>query len=64
MKTAASGFYDAIYPKQYIAYRAPKTSSESGSFFLDGNLDKSFWTVSCIATVLTTHQSQLPLIDT
>eukprot|EP01082_Thalassiosira_pseudonana_P005406 g4995.t1 g4995 contig18:407936-409314(-) len=44
MKTAASGFYDAIYPKQYIAYRAPKTSSESGSFFLDGNLDKSFWT--------------------
>ena len=43
--------YDAIYPRQYIAYRAPSTAALKSSSLLpsspgvtiDGNLDKPFW---------------------
>eukprot|EP00584_Thalassiosira_punctigera_P022757 CAMPEP_0172575578 /NCGR_PEP_ID=MMETSP1067-20121228/137283_1 /TAXON_ID=265564 ORGANISM="Thalassiosira punctigera, Strain Tpunct2005C2" /NCGR_SAMPLE_ID=MMETSP1067 /ASSEMBLY_ACC=CAM_ASM_000444 /LENGTH=381 /DNA_ID=CAMNT_0013368229 /DNA_START=40 /DNA_END=1185 /DNA_ORIENTATION=+ len=46
----ASRPYDAIYPRQYIAYRAPLTiapdsssQSVSPAVTIDGNLDKPFW---------------------
>ena len=37
--------YAAIYPRQYIAYRAPPSaaSSESPAVTIDGDLDKPFW---------------------
>ena len=39
--------YDAIYPRQYIAYHAPPSdggsSPSSPAITIDGNLDKSFW---------------------
>jgi hypothetical protein len=48
-----STIYDAIYPQQYIAYRAPIRSDNDGgstsscppplAIDIDGNLDKPFW---------------------
>ena len=39
--------YDAIYPRQYIAYHAPHSdggsSPSSPAITIDGNLDKPFW---------------------
>lgn len=42
--------YDCIYPRQYVAYRAPSTaalksssSPSSPAVTIDGNLDKPFW---------------------
>ena len=51
--TSQSSIYDSIYPRQYIAYRAPpissssydrsKSATPSPAVTIDGNLDKSFW---------------------
>mmetsp|Transcript_35538 Transcript_35538/g.74924 ORF Transcript_35538/g.74924 Transcript_35538/m.74924 type:complete len:101 (+) Transcript_35538:97-399(+) len=40
-----SRLYDAIYPRHYIAYRAPSTSAvpSSPAVTIDGDLNKPFW---------------------
>lgn len=36
--------YSEIYPRQYIAYRAPTPTGSGGpAITIDGNLDKPFW---------------------
>ena len=36
--------YGSIYPRQYIAYRAPPNSGSNGpAIKIDGNLNKYFW---------------------
>ena len=35
--------YSSLYPRQYIAYRAPPNSGNGPAISIDGNLSKSFW---------------------
>ena len=42
----SSSEYASIYPRQYVAYRSPPSSSSSPHglpIIIDGNLDKPFW---------------------
>lgn len=44
MVPTISHAYSEIYPRQYIAYRAPARNDRGGpAITIDGNLDKPFW---------------------